>query len=423
MDSLRRLGEAVREVQDREAPSVDLRAQRARFLERSSKPRVQRSPRRVVALASGVAFVAAAAALLVFLLRAPTLSFEIAGIEGRPGEWIAAPVDRELPLAFSDGTKVVLERETSARVVDLGANGARVVVERGAVRADVVHRTDTSWQVNAGPFEVQVVGTRFDVAWDPTREAFSLTLHEGAVRVVGPMGDSGRVVRAGERLEVRVGETRSTSSLAASSASASVADAPSASTNASRSDAPSSGEPRLPDALPPGGSPSSSSPSTWRVLAQKGDNRAAWAAIEVEGADAVMGRASATELVALADVARFAGHPAQATAALSELRRRFPKDPAAADAAFLLGRTAFDQRGSPSAAAAWFATYLREKPSGSFAREAMGRLLECHRKTGSTQAARDVADRYLATYPDGPHAQLARRTLDGESSSPSSPAP
>ena len=44
-------------------------------------------------------------------------------------------------------------------------------------------------------------------------------------------------------------------------------------------------------------------------------------------------------------------------------------------AAFTLGRIAYDRRDYREAAR-WFATYLREEPSGSVAREAAGRLIE-----------------------------------------------
>ncbi|NUP08906.1 MAG: tetratricopeptide repeat protein [Polyangiaceae bacterium] len=412
MDSLRRLGTAIAEAQDREGPAVDLQAQRVRFLERATKREQRRPAKRVAAYA---VFAAAAAALLFFLLRAPSLSFEIAGTRGRPGDWIAAPPDSEIPIRFSDGSEVVLERDAGARVVEVGSKGAVLVVERGTLRADVVHRDDTEWQVNAGPFEVHVVGTRFDVAWDPSREAFSLILHEGAVRVVGPMGDSGRVVRAGERLDIQVGEASPTSSLPAATAVASAAEVPSAAHTAS-TEGSSSASAEVVVA------PSAS--ASWRSLADKGDNRAAWAAIEAEGVDVVMRRSNAAELVSLSDVARFAGRPAHASAALNELRKRFPKDPAAADAAFLLGRMAFDQRGAPSSAAVWFETYLREKPSGAFAREAMGRLLECYQKNGSNEAARTLAMQYVASYPKGPHAELARRIVDeAPAPSPSSEQP
>jgi TolA-binding protein len=62
-------------------------------------------------------------------------------------------------------------------------------------------------------------------------------------------------------------------------------------------------------------------------------------------------------------------------------------------------------------AAQWFDTYLREQPQGLLAREAAGRLIESYRASGNASAAQTAAARYLARYPHGPHASLARQAL------------
>jgi outer membrane protein assembly factor BamD (BamD/ComL family) len=72
---------------------------------------------------------------------------------------------------------------------------------------------------------------------------------------------------------------------------------------------------------------------------------------------------------------------------------------------------AFDQQGAFSDAARWFAAYLAEAPAGSYARDAAGRLIEAHQRAGDAAAAAQAAERYLATYPKGPHADLARSIL------------
>jgi hypothetical protein len=62
-------------------------------------------------------------------------------------------------------------------------------------------------------------------------------------------------------------------------------------------------------------------------------------------------------------------------------------------------------------AARWFEVYLRERPRGDLAREAAGRLIEARLGARDRPAARAAARAYLARYPDGPHAALARATL------------
>jgi TolA-binding protein len=87
-------------------------------------------------------------------------------------------------------------------------------------------------------------------------------------------------------------------------------------------------------------------------------------------------------------------------------RERFPGTADAAQAAFLLGRSA-----APAVAARWFDEYLREAPGGPFAREAAGRLVESHSRAGNHAAARQAASVYLQRYPNGPHAAFARSII------------
>ncbi|MFO0553819.1 MAG: tetratricopeptide repeat protein [Polyangiaceae bacterium] len=280
-------------------------------------------------------------------------------------------------------------------------------MERGALSASVIHRAATRYQIDAGPFEVHVIGTRFEVAWDPERQAFSLSLEEGAVRVSGPSIDE-RVVSAGETFAVSLANaaepaTPVSAAALASSEATSTRPAPEREASASSTVARTSPAPIDQAPVEP----------AWRMLHLKGEHKAAWALIEAEGVDGVIERASASDLAILADIARFARKPQYATLALKSLRARFPTDPAAADAAFLLGRLAFDQGGSASGAAAWFSTYLAERPNGVFAREAAGRLVECFARSGDTERAKAAAKQYLANYPNGPHAAVARRVLEG----------
>jgi TolA-binding protein len=143
----------------------------------------------------------------------------------------------------------------------------------------------------------------------------------------------------------------------------------------------------------------------------KGNLREAYAAAEGAGFDAECAAASPRELLDLADCALLAGRADRAGSALLTLRRRYPGSAAATSAAYKLGKVAFDQRGALGDARTWFDVYLREAPSGGLAREALGRLVEIEYRTGNTPAARQRAGQYLEQYPNGPHAELARRVL------------
>ena len=163
-----------------------------------------------------------------------------------------------------------------------------------------------------------------------------------------------------------------------------------------------------PSATPAPVPASSSRAPDWRRLARKGSLREAFAAAQATGFDAACQSASASELLQLGDGARLSGNPARAKQALSRLRSAFPGDSRRAAAAFALGKIAFDQTRAYAEAAEWFATSVREHPEGSLVREAAGRLIEARRRAGDNAGARRAAADYLAHYPDGPHADLAR---------------
>jgi hypothetical protein len=152
--------------------------------------------------------------------------------------------------------------------------------------------------------------------------------------------------------------------------------------------------------------PSSIVRTPWSALKERGDYAGAYAAVQRIGSAALVRSASADALLELAKVGQLSGHPELEQDALLGCRRRFRGSAQAAIAAYELGRTS-----SPADAAKWFEAYLAERPSGSLAREASGRLLEAYSLSQNEPAARAVAKRYLSNYPDGPQAPLARRTL------------
>ncbi|APR83493.1 Dihydrolipoamide acyltransferase [Minicystis rosea] len=314
-----------------------------------------------------------------------------------------------------------------ARVASVSAEGAEIALERGSLDLAVVHREATRWMVRVGPFQVHVIGTRFETSWDPVTEQFSVALREGAITVSGPVVGDARSVRAGERLTV----SPATGTLASSAIDAAVvlpSSAPSASAPVVSAPAPIEPMPiepiappssaRVPEAEPIAPRPSASAPapaarepSTWRALSLDGKYKEALAAAQREGFDAICGSARASDLYALGEAARLGGDATRAAQAFTALRTRFPGSAEAASAAFILGRVAQDRRKDHASAAAYFMAYLSEQPGGPFAAEAVGRLLEARDRMGDEEGARRAAERYLASYPSGSYAAYARRVL------------
>src|SRR5439155_12186571 len=81
-----------------------------------------RSPRWLVPAAAALAV--AAGGGITLALRAPVLSFTVAGAPATEGDYVRA--DADTGLRFSDGTEVELERASGGQVASTGPHGARV---------------------------------------------------------------------------------------------------------------------------------------------------------------------------------------------------------------------------------------------------------------------------------------------------------
>jgi TolA-binding protein len=324
-----------------------------------------------------------------------------------PGQWVAAATAERLPLRFSDGSLVRLEPSARARVVDVTDVGGRVALESGAVHAEIVHREKTRWSVEAGPFEVRVTGTQFDVAWDPSGRQLTLVLLEGSVAVSGCDLANPRVVTTGEAFHATCHEDAPVTVEGPTSAPVQTPVRP--------TEAPPTAAPPAPRAAstpsPAAAKSEDFAPRerpTWREVLALGRYAEALRLAESEGLSSVCASSDVGTLMELGDAARFAGRADRAKFILLEVRRRFPGDSRAATAAFNLGRIAFDEEAAFADAARWFDRYLTELPDGPLAREASGRRMEALEKRGDHEGAARAAKGYLERFPTGPHAQLAR---------------
>jgi transmembrane sensor len=380
---------------------------------------------------------AAVAALAIWFLvdhnrpRALTYTSGELHAAAQVGAFIAAPADATLPLHFSDQSEVVLSASTHARVDALGEHEAKLLLERGRVSVTVIRHAQRRWHLRAGPFDVAVTGTRFEVGWNPQREQFEVHTLEGRVEVSGqPIAT--RSVSAGEILRVERVDGQyhfvETDVATSSSAMPSVEPTPSNLPDPASGAAGPSGEPpvgaapSVPDsalgahtsALSVKGAQTSQSAAagpSWRGLAKSGQYKAALTQAETEGFEALCQSSNASDLIALSEVARLAGNVERARLSLNSIRQRFQGQSAAAVAAYTLGRMAFDGSRDYASAARWFQTYLSEQGQGSLAREAAGRLIEALERAGNHAAAERAARQYLDRYPDGPQKGLARRIL------------
>jgi len=323
----------------------------------------------------------------------------------------------------------------------------------------VVHRDETRWTVEAGPFVVNVIGTRFQVRWEPGDEAFGLEVHEGTVRLSGPSGtrtvtQSDGAVRVGLRPSL---PTPTTPALAApveeetvtEPRPARIIERPEPRTTASFDVAPVHSEARVatpdtPSYRPPSGSlqlklppktpDAASDPQpaaepevateaelesaareaptpepAWKELVAQGKYREMLSSLSPAQLEEAMWQGDERDVVNIAAAARRSGD-GRTRYMYSVVRARFTGTDAAANAAFMIARMEFHEK-APHAAAGWLEIYLRERPEGRFSREAAGRLVEAYLQSEDPRKAKAAAERYLARYPNGPHAALARSVL------------
>jgi len=340
-------------------------------------------------------------------------SSTMARVRAEAGQRIAASM-LDLAVDFADGSRVVLASGASMRTDAVGPASANLELERGHASIRVKHTATTRWTVRAGSYSVAVTGTRFSIDWHPERGGFSLAVEEGSVRVSG--GLLSQPVDVGEGQSVAF-EQGAVHELAAAGGPKGAASQPVAALPAPASDVRSAPPGTWPTPLdlgpagirrkPPG---QHSVVPSWLEQAQAGHYRDALEEAERKGFDGICQQSSASDLLSLAEAARYAGRPARAEEALKATRDRFSRSDDAAVAAYLLGRIAAENRRDPAAAARWFRTYLDERPRGVLNREAEGRLLESLAFT-DRESARAAARSYLQRYPTGPHAAFARNLL------------
>lgn len=313
---------------------------------------------------------------------------------GQLGDVIEGTDGKATPLHFSDGSTVLLHEGSRLRVLSLKAGAARVLLEGGAMDVSIAHHRvgKTKWDFEAGPYRVEITGTRFRMDFNAKDDVLGLSIQDGRVVVFGGCQKAPRQVSAGETLQLSCAPNEKTPR-------PSVESTPPMEVASS---------PKPPDIAPHG---RSTSPDRWRELIAAGRLSQGLSAAEQVGFERVCQLATAKELLALADAGRFFGSPLRAVTALRALRQRFPGSMDASTAAFTLGRIAFENQHAYQEAARWFESYLSEQPMGPLMGDAFGRLMEAKMKSGDHEGARANAQQYLRRFPEGPYASEARRVL------------
>jgi transmembrane sensor len=350
-----------------------------------------RRPRRVLPLVLAGTAVLTAIGIAVPMARRDSGPLRLAG--GLPVSAVEAAVE-ETDLALSDGSRIQLS--PGARLEPLETSGATfsAMLAHGSANFNVRPGGPRRWVIECGLATVEVVGTEF--ACERMQGRLRVSVKRGAVLVRGErVPDRVRRLVAGESLEILPGPVES-------------AVAPPAAMGAP--------EPGRAASLP--GAPSGSAlvktatqvsrrtgTVSWRDLAHRGQHQEAFTALGVEGLRLESKRLGVKDLLALADVARLSGHPAEAVAPLERILADFAEDAQAPLAAFALGRLEMDALGRPARAVSALNQALALGIPRSLREDVKARLVEACAREGDRAAARAAADAYSREFPQGRHSR------------------
>jgi len=374
----------------------------------SSRPRIARWPSFALA-AAAVALVAGGLWLAVERPATRAVSFNVVGADLINPSYVVAPADAPASMSFSDGSSLELEPTTRLRVQQLTQHGATVVLERGRSVTAVKHHDGSKWKVLAGPFEITVVGTRFQTDWDPASETLTVDLYEGTLQIDGQRSGESAMLQKGQRFRA-VGRNTSwsispfeSSGETAASASASAGDV--------------STQPELADGEPGGSAAMVASPtraatkpglSDWAAAMGRGEFARVVAEAESRGVASCLEQCSIADVRILADAARYTRRFELAEQALRALRRRSPGEAPAA--AYLLGALN-ESQGRSMAALRWYEHCVAEAPTGRVVSEAQAGRLRMLVASNQLDAAKSAARQYLKEHPRGVGEPTARKVL------------
>ena len=330
------------------------------------------------------------------------------------GKYVAPLAREPLALRFSEGSIVELAPGARARVARTTTHGATVLIETGGANVNVVHRPATDWTILAGPYTVHVTGTAFNLDFEASSQRFELKMQSGVVSVEGPGLSQPVEVRRDQKFVHYVGdptfERRDSDAASDSAAAAEAAGVTSLDANLSdvgasdvrashKSFAPSNDNNDTKD----------SKRSGWAADVARGEYAAVLRKAKEKGWSQVLEEANGTDLMAVANAARFLGRTDSSREALQALRRRFKGSFAAQSATYLLGKIA--ELTSTKEAINWYLQYEREAPSGALVAEAAGRRLLLVQAAGDRSGTERLAREYVSRFPDGPYAGVARKIV------------
>lgn len=157
--------------------------------------------------------------------------------------------------------------------------------------------------------------------------------------------------------------------------------------------------------------------SDWRTRVKAGELTEALGMLRSQPGGirgAITSARSATELMAISDVARLkGGDPSAAVDALTRVVQDFPSDPNAQVAAWTLGKM-YEKMGQPVLAQTYFEKYRSLSPDGVLAEDALCKQIRAEHRASHKDEAVRMGKEYLSKYPNGPCKEDVERIISGE---------
>lgn len=305
---------------------------------------------------------------------------------------VVASDDAPVDMTLAEGTRIKVEPRSEVKLLRSAHDSVQVRLAHGSARFDVAKKPTRRFSVQLGKIEVVVTGTQFRVVRKSaaTGERVQVEVLEGSVDVRREGGDTVSL-RRGERwstvipdgesaVERAIEDTAQPEAADEAEADAPVADEP-------------GGESDELDAADESAEPTSES---------RGHRRR-------RGGD----KLNAEELFDYANLARRAGRLDDAAELYAKLVETHPNDRRAPLAAFELGRLRMDSLREVRGAIRALERALTLAPQGTFAEDAMARLVLAREALDDRAGCSRARARYLARYPEGVHAQHVAERCGG----------
>ena len=336
-----------------------------------------------------------------------------------------APVEMTLP----EGTHIQVDPRSEVKLLHSSAQAVQVRLGHGSAHFQVAKKRARRFSVNLGKVEVVVTGTQFRVyrTAGPGGERVQVQVEEGSVEV--HRGDGGVVaLHAGENWSTVIASDNVLADRASSTPVQAVAQPAPSELPVPPAHVKEQASPVEVEAAEPTDAAERADES--EGLTEANDDRADGEnnpRVSARGRhvaprnesrrralrEARVAAADAGELFDHANLARRAGRLEDAAELYADLVGQYPRDRRASLAAFELGRLRMDSLRDTRGAVSALERALKLDSRGTFAEDALARLVLAEEALGDRAGCSRARGRYLTRYPDGVHAQHVAERCDG----------